>query len=122
LQIDQQGAFVLAVGAENKVEVKRIRTTAGPDGQTVVTEGLEPGQLIIVEGSQRARPGQPVTPRQQQAPPPGATPARAPAAPAGAPGGATPPAAPAGATPPAAPAGATPPGAPAPATTPARGG
>jgi membrane fusion protein (multidrug efflux system) len=123
LQIDQQGAFVLAVGAENRVEVKRIRTTPGPDGQTVVTEGLEPGQLIIVEGSQRARPGQPVTPRQQQAPPPGATPARAAGAPAGAPGGATPPA---GATPSGAPAGATPPGAPAgatpPATTPARGG
>jgi membrane fusion protein (multidrug efflux system) len=118
LQIDQQGTFVLAVGAENRVEVKRIRTTAGPDGQTVVTEGLEPGQLIIVEGSQRARPGQPVTPRQQEAPPPGATPARASATPAGA----TPPAAPASATPP----GASPPGAPAgatpPATTPARGG
>jgi membrane fusion protein (multidrug efflux system) len=125
LQIDQQGAFVLAVGAENKVEVKRIRTTPGPDGQTVVTEGLEPGQLIIVEGSQRARPGQPVTPRQQQAPP-GATPVRAPATPPGATPPATPPAAPAGATPPApppgAPAGATPPAAPAPATTPARGG
>ncbi len=142
LQIDQQGAFVLAVGAQNRVEVKRIRTTAGPDGQTVVTEGLEPGQLIIVEGSQRARPGQPVTPRLQEVPPPGATPTRAtapattPAAPAGAtppgapagatppgaPAGATPPGAPAGATPPGAPAGATPPGAPAPATTPARGG
>jgi membrane fusion protein (multidrug efflux system) len=78
LQIDQQGAFVLVVGAENKVEVKRVRTTAGPDGQTVVTEGLEPGQLIIVEGSQRARPGQPVTPRQQEAPPAGAVPANAP--------------------------------------------
>lgn len=74
LQIDQQGPFVLLVGAENRVEVKRVRTTAGPDGQTVVTEGLEPGQLIIIEGSQRARPGQPVTPRQQEAPPPGATP------------------------------------------------
>ena len=74
LQIDQQGAFVLVVGAENKVEVKRVRTAAGPDGRIIVTEGLEPGQLIIIEGSQRARPGQPVTPRLQEAPPPGATP------------------------------------------------
>lgn len=78
LQIDQQGTFVLVVGAENKVEVKRVRTTPGPDGQTVVTEGLEPGQLIIIEGSQRARPGQPVTPRQQEAPPAGAVPANPP--------------------------------------------
>ncbi|MBR0674113.1 efflux RND transporter periplasmic adaptor subunit [Neoroseomonas soli] len=77
IQIDQQGAFVLVVGADNKVEVKRIRTGRGPAGQVVVTEGLEVGQLVIVEGSQRARPGQPVTPRPQGAPPLGATPANA---------------------------------------------
>lgn len=76
LQIDQQGAFVLVVGADNKVEVKRVRTTAGPAGQTVVTDGLEVGQLVIVEGSQRARPGQPVTPRPVEAPGAAATPAR----------------------------------------------
>ena len=75
LQIDQQGPFVLVVGADNKVEVKRIRTTPGPAGQVVVAEGLEVGQLIITEGSQRARPGQPVTPRPQEAPPLGAAPA-----------------------------------------------
>nr|WP_246523229.1 efflux RND transporter periplasmic adaptor subunit [Neoroseomonas eburnea] len=77
IQIDQQGVFVLVVGADNKVEVKRIRTSRGPAGQVVVTEGLEVGQLIIVEGSQRARPGQPVTPRPLQAPPEGAVPANA---------------------------------------------
>lgn len=75
LQVDQQGAFVLVVGADNKVEVKRVRTAPGPAGQTVVTEGLEVGQLIIVEGSQRARPGQPVTPREEAPPPTGAVPA-----------------------------------------------
>lgn len=79
LQIDQQGTFVLVVGAENRVEVKRVRVAPGPDGQTVVSEGLEPGQLIIIEGSQRARPGQPVTPRVQEAPPPGTVPATSPA-------------------------------------------
>lgn len=78
LQIDQQGPFVLVVGAENKVEVKRVRTTPGLAGQVVVTEGLEVGQMIIVEGSQRARPGQPVTPRPQEAPPSGAVPANPP--------------------------------------------
>jgi membrane fusion protein (multidrug efflux system) len=74
LNIDQQGPFVLVVGAENKVEVKRVRTQPGPAGQVVVTEGLEVGQMVITEGSQRARPGQPVTPRPHEAPP-GATPA-----------------------------------------------
>ncbi len=77
LQVDQQGAFVLVVGADNKVEVKRVTTAPGPAGQVIVTEGLEAGQLIITEGSQRARPGQPVTPRLQEAPPSGAVPANA---------------------------------------------
>lgn len=75
VQIDQQGPFVLVVGADNKVEVKRVRISRGPAGQNIVTEGLEAGQLIIVEGSQRARPGQPVTPRPAEAPPVGAAPA-----------------------------------------------
>lgn len=75
VQIDQQGPFALVVGADNKVEVKRLRIARGPAGQNIVTEGLEVGQLIIVEGSQRARPGQPVTPRPMDAPPPGSEPA-----------------------------------------------
>lgn len=75
IQIDQQGAFVLVVGADNKVELRRVKTARGPAGQVVVTEGLEVGQLIIVEGSQRARPGQPVTPRPMEGPTLGAAPA-----------------------------------------------
>lgn len=78
LQVDQQGAFVLVVGADNKVEVKRVTTAPGPGGRVVVTQGLEVGQLVIVEGSQRARPGEPVTPRPLEPPPTGAVPANAP--------------------------------------------
>jgi membrane fusion protein (multidrug efflux system) len=63
LQIDQAGSFVLIVGAENKVEVKRIKTARGLGGQLVVTEGLEIGQLVITEGVQRARPGAVVAPQ-----------------------------------------------------------
>ncbi len=74
IQVDQQGAFVLVVGADNKVEVKRVTTSPGPGGRVVVTQGLEVGQLIIVEGSQRARPGQPVTTRVEEPPPTGAVP------------------------------------------------
>ena len=47
-------------------------------GQAIaVSVGGQAGQLIITEGSQRARPGQPVTPRLQEAPPSGAVPANA---------------------------------------------
>ena len=69
IQIDQQGVFVLVVGEGNRVEVRRIRTSPGPAGRVVVTEGLDVGALVITEGAGRARPGQPVSPRPQQAPP-----------------------------------------------------
>lgn len=75
LQVDQQGAFVLVVGDGNRVEVKRVLTSPGPSGQVIVNDGLDVGQLIIIEGSQRARPGQPVTPRMGETPPTGAVPA-----------------------------------------------
>ena len=78
LQIDQAGNFVLIVGAENKVEVKRVKTTRGLGGQLVVTEGLEIGQLVITEGAQRARPGATVAPQPAPTTPSGATPGTAP--------------------------------------------
>ncbi|MCA3331803.1 MAG: efflux RND transporter periplasmic adaptor subunit [Roseomonas sp.] len=78
LQIDQAGSFVLVVGAENKVEVKRVKTTRGLGGQLVVTEGLEIGQLVITEGAQRARPGAAVTPQPAPTTPSGAMPGSAP--------------------------------------------
>ena len=74
LQIDQAGAFVLVVGADNKVEVKRVKTTRGLRGQLVVTEGLEVGQRVITEGAQRARPGAVVAPQPAPAMPSGAIP------------------------------------------------
>jgi len=78
LQIDQAGSFVLVVGAENKVEVKRVKTTRGLGGQLVVTEGLEVGQLVITEGAQRARPGAAVTPQPAPTTSSGAMPGSAP--------------------------------------------
>lgn len=78
LQIDQAGSFVLVVGAENKVEVKRVKTARGLGGQLVVTEGLEIGQLVITEGSQRARPGATVAPQPTPNSPSGAMPGTAP--------------------------------------------
>jgi RND family efflux transporter MFP subunit len=62
---DQAQKFVLAVGEKNTAEYRRI--TLGPeiDGRRVVRSGLQPGEKIIVNGIQRARPGMPVTPEEQ---------------------------------------------------------
>lgn len=57
LQIDQQGVFVLIVDADNKAQVRRIAVGAvqGPD--IVVTSGLKAGDLVIIQGIQKVRPG-----------------------------------------------------------------
>jgi multidrug efflux system membrane fusion protein len=64
---DQAQKFVLAVGEKNTAEYRKI--TLGPeiDGRRVVRSGLKPGEKIIVNGLQRARPGMPVTPELQVA-------------------------------------------------------
>ena len=59
---DLNQKFVLAVSKDNKVEYRKI--TLGPmaDGLRVITAGLQEGDLIVVNGTQRVRPGAVVTP------------------------------------------------------------
>ena len=59
---DQQGNYVLVVGAENKVEQHRVQL--GQSSQTIasVMNGLSLGDKVIVEGLQRVKPGQVVEP------------------------------------------------------------
>jgi len=62
LQIDQTGRFVLAVDAEDKVEVRRIEIGPGYDGNLIVTKGLNEGERVITIGTQKVRPQQVVEP------------------------------------------------------------
>jgi membrane fusion protein (multidrug efflux system) len=66
--LDQQGAFVLSLTADNKVEVRRIVTAEQTRGLLVIESGLKAGELVIVEGQQRIRPGMAVTPVPQANP------------------------------------------------------
>ena len=61
LQVDQQGVFVLIVDAEGKAQIRRIQTGAQQGAKVAVTEGLAEGDLVITQGVQKVRPGQPVT-------------------------------------------------------------
>ncbi|MBX9699719.1 MAG: efflux RND transporter periplasmic adaptor subunit [Acetobacteraceae bacterium] len=61
--LDQAGAFVMVVGPNNRVEQKRVRLSGNRGALTVIEQGLEEGAMVIVEGAQRARPGEAVTPR-----------------------------------------------------------
>jgi membrane fusion protein, multidrug efflux system len=60
---DQDKKFVLVVGADNKATYREIGLGAATDGLRVVTQGLDAGERIIVNGLQRVRPGALVEPR-----------------------------------------------------------
>jgi membrane fusion protein, multidrug efflux system len=56
--IDQGGRYVLVVDAAKKVEQRRVTVGAEQGTGIIVTEGLKEGELVIVEGVQKVRPGQ----------------------------------------------------------------
>jgi RND family efflux transporter MFP subunit len=59
---DQTVRYVLVVGADNKVQYRPVKLGPIIDGLRVISEGLKPGETIVVNGLQRVRPGSPVTP------------------------------------------------------------
>jgi membrane fusion protein (multidrug efflux system) len=59
---DQTGNFVLVVGAGNKAAAKHITTGANQGADVVVQQGLNDGDVVIVDGVQKVRPGQEVNP------------------------------------------------------------
>jgi membrane fusion protein (multidrug efflux system) len=61
VQLDQAGRYVLVVDEAKKVELRRVTTGVEEGRDVVVTEGLKEGELVIVEGVQKVRPGQIVT-------------------------------------------------------------
>ncbi len=60
--MNQSRHFVIVVNAENSVEMRPVKLGPEIDGLRPVLEGLKPGERIILEGLQRARPGSKVTP------------------------------------------------------------
>lgn len=86
---DANTAYVLVAGEGDVVVRKNVRTDRAQDGQWVISEGLSPGDRVIVSGVPKARPDAvvaptPWTPEQAQAAPAAAAGA-APAAGNGAP-------------------------------------
>jgi len=61
---------VLTVGPENKVLARSVVTGERVDERWVIQQGLQPGDRVIVEGVQKARPGAVVNPRPYHPPSP----------------------------------------------------
>lgn len=61
--IDQDKRFVLVVAPDNRSAYREVHLGGLQDGLRVVEKGLTAGERIVVNGLQRVRPGDPVTPR-----------------------------------------------------------
>jgi membrane fusion protein (multidrug efflux system) len=59
---DQQGNYALIVGADNKVEQRRIQTGQSTTTVASIASGLSLGDKVIAEGLQHVKPGQVVAP------------------------------------------------------------
>jgi len=74
---DQNQKYVLLLGADNKIEYRKVKLGRVVDGLRIVREGLKAGDVIVVNGAQRVHPGVTVTPQQVPmgggAPAPGAS-------------------------------------------------
>ena len=67
---DQQGDYVYVVGADNKVEQRRIQLGQSTPTTAVVAGGLTEGEMVVADGIQRVRPGIQVNPGPASPPPP----------------------------------------------------
>ena len=85
---DQTKKFVYVVGADNNPEYRVVQPGALQDGMRVIDSGVKAGELVVVDGLQRVRPGMPVAPEKlpvdERGLPKPAAPPGAPAAPAAA--------------------------------------
>lgn len=59
---DQDRKFVLVVGADGNTQYRAVKLGPIVDGLRVVREGLKAGEVIVVNGLRRVRPGMPVKP------------------------------------------------------------
>jgi len=62
VQAGAQGQYVMQVGADNKISALPIKIGSMAGADFIVAEGLKGGEIIIVNGLQKARPGAVVTP------------------------------------------------------------
>src|SRR2546423_4471877 len=61
---DQAQKFVLTLSSTNTVEYRSVKLGPVVEGKRIVRSGLNAGEMVVVNGLQRVRPGMPVTPQE----------------------------------------------------------
>ncbi len=62
VQTGAEGQFVMLVDKDGKVAARPVKTGSMSGDSFVIAEGLAPGDVVIVNGLQKVRPGMPVKP------------------------------------------------------------
>jgi membrane fusion protein (multidrug efflux system) len=61
---DMQGKYLVAVvGADNKADIRPVQVAERIGSDWIISAGLKPGERVVVEGTQKVKPGLPVTPK-----------------------------------------------------------
>lgn len=59
-----QGTYQVAVvGPDKKISIRNVKVSARSGSNWVVEEGLNPGEVVVAEGTQKVRPGMTVEPK-----------------------------------------------------------
>ncbi len=59
---DREGTFVFVVDSDNRAQQRRVEVGPQVESGVPVTSGLAPGELVVVNGLQKVRPGIVVAP------------------------------------------------------------
>ena len=74
VQHGPDGLFAYVVGGDGKAEMRKITVGNSENGRALVSEGLKPGEEVVVEGQYRVQPGTLLDPKHAEdkgkAPPP----------------------------------------------------
>ncbi|EJM96058.1 efflux RND transporter periplasmic adaptor subunit [Herbaspirillum sp. YR522] len=62
LGTDQDKRFVMVADGNNHANYRQVRVGASQDGLVVIEQGLKSGERVVVNGLQRIRPGDAITP------------------------------------------------------------
>src|SRR4051794_22771353 len=57
VQHGTDGLYAFAVNAENKAELRKMKVSQSVDGRSLVEQGLQPGERVIVGGQYKVQPG-----------------------------------------------------------------
>jgi membrane fusion protein (multidrug efflux system) len=59
-----QGTYQVAVvGADDKVSFRTVKVGERSGSMWIITEGLQPGETVVAEGTMKVRPGMTVKPQ-----------------------------------------------------------